>query len=191
MTDEQIMQALKCCTTGDCVHCPRWKNEYIAGDCTDILPYAITLINRQKAEIDRLTVELDAMRGAANSYKMHYEAAGVETAGKIFAEIEEYRAKGDYSEFYVLLSSSVEKLKKKYTEGKTGINNEGEILIPMAAVSQSIARTPTEDVVKVVRCKDCVYRGTRRRCDGRKPDYYCADGIERSIHEDKIERATE
>jgi hypothetical protein len=33
----------------------------------------LTLINRQKAQIDELKVELDAMRGAANSYKMHYE----------------------------------------------------------------------------------------------------------------------
>jgi len=37
-----------------------------------------------------------------------------------------------------------------------------------------------EDIVMVVRCKDCVYRGTRQRCDGRKPDYYCADGVQRS-----------
>lgn len=28
-----------------------------------------------KSEVERLTVELNAMRGAANSYKMHYENA--------------------------------------------------------------------------------------------------------------------
>lgn len=31
------------------------------------------LINRQQAEIDRLSIDLKAMRGAANSYKAHYE----------------------------------------------------------------------------------------------------------------------
>lgn len=43
-----------------------------------------------------------------------------------------------------------------------GYNNDGEVLIPLAAVNQSIARTPTEDVVEVVRCKDCCYWD----CDG-------------------------
>ena len=33
-----------------------------------------------KSEVERLTVELDAMRGAANSYKMHYENAKAEVA---------------------------------------------------------------------------------------------------------------
>ena len=35
-------------------------------------------INRQKEDINRLTVELQAMRGSANSYKMHYEDAQAE-----------------------------------------------------------------------------------------------------------------
>lgn len=41
-----------------------------------------------------------------------------------------------------------------------GFINDGEVLIPMAAVSQSIARTPTADVAEVVRCKDCKNRNT-------------------------------
>ena len=43
------------------------------------------LINRQKEEIDRLNIELQSMRSAANSYKMHYETAKSE-AIKEFAE---------------------------------------------------------------------------------------------------------
>ena len=46
---------------------------------------ALALISRQNAEIERLTTELDAMRGAANSYKMHYEKAKSE-AIKEFAD---------------------------------------------------------------------------------------------------------
>ena len=36
-----------------------------------------------------------------------------------------------------------------------GYNNDGELLIPLAAVKQSIAQTPTEDVAEIVRCVDC------------------------------------
>ena len=34
---------------------------------------------------------------------------------------------------------------------------DGECYVPLLAVKQAIARTPTEDVVEVVRCKDCKY----------------------------------
>lgn len=37
---------------------------------------------------------------------------------------------------------------------------------------------PTEDVVPVVRCKNCKNRVKQRwpKCRGRKPDDYCSDG---------------
>ena len=41
-------------------------NELIKLPTADVVP---------KSEVERLTVELDAMRGAANTYKMHYENA--------------------------------------------------------------------------------------------------------------------
>lgn len=33
---------------------------------------------------------------------------------------------------------------------------DGEILIPLSAVRAAIAAAPSEDVVKVVRCQECV-----------------------------------
>lgn len=38
---------------------------------------------------------------------------------------------------------------------------------------------PTADVVEVVRCSNCLNRikGTYPKCQGRKPDDYCSDGI--------------
>lgn len=45
---------------------------------SEIIGEAIDLINRQKAEIERLKVDLQSMRNAANSYKMHYETVKVE-----------------------------------------------------------------------------------------------------------------
>lgn len=54
MTDNEIIKALECCAKtefiSDCAKC-----EMLAFDCKDILiEYALDLINRQKAEIDRL-----------------------------------------------------------------------------------------------------------------------------------------
>ena len=34
---------------------------------------------------------------------------------------------------------------------------DGECYVPLLAVKQAISQTPTEDVVEVVRCKDCKY----------------------------------
>ena len=54
MTDNEIMKALECCTKtefiSDCAKC-----EMFAFDCKDILiENALDLINRQKAEVERL-----------------------------------------------------------------------------------------------------------------------------------------
>lgn len=51
MTDNEIIKALECCHYTDCSDCPI-RGE---GACVDNLPqYALDLINRQKAEIERL-----------------------------------------------------------------------------------------------------------------------------------------
>ena len=87
-----------------------------------------------KSEVDRLTVELEAMRTAANSYKMHYE----NLAREIFEEIEDFiKKQHNYMDelyfnsddeviqvyygckigTYNHIKNFIEKLKKKYTEG--------------------------------------------------------------------------
>jgi hypothetical protein len=38
-----------------------------------------------------------------------------------------------------------------------GIDESGEVLLPLSAVRAAIAQTPGEDVVEVVKCRDCVY----------------------------------
>ena len=74
LTDEEIIDALE-------------KEIQIANDIGDVhsmminiglIEDALDLINRQKAEIEKLTTELVGMRGAANSYKMHYDNAQAE-----------------------------------------------------------------------------------------------------------------
>lgn len=85
MTDNEIIKALECCTKtefiSDCAKC-----EMLAFDCKDtLIENALNLINRQKVEIARLNIELQSMRNAANSYKMHYENAKSEVI-KEFAD---------------------------------------------------------------------------------------------------------
>lgn len=74
MTDEQIIKALKYCNTdvreNTCPKCAFYKKHR----CSTLMLNAVSdLINRQKAEIENLKVELKAMRGAANSYKLENE----------------------------------------------------------------------------------------------------------------------
>lgn len=57
MTDNEIIKALKCCseTTGsECSECPLLNVECSA---YDLYKLALDLINRQKAEIERLHIE--------------------------------------------------------------------------------------------------------------------------------------
>ena len=77
----------------------------------------------------------------------------------------------------------------------TWIDGGEDILVPLVDVKKAIAQTPTEDdVVKVVRCKDCTFRlplSPQYDYKGRpcftcfmwhkptKEDGYCNEGIRR------------
>lgn len=83
MTDKEIIKALQICNS---LHlrcgngCPYYEVPYKGGKrCSEMMiDDAIGLINRKTAEIEKLTTDLVGMRGAANSYKMHYEKAQTE-----------------------------------------------------------------------------------------------------------------
>ena len=64
MNDSEIIKALT--TSSD-------PNNLNCQPTTKLCKEALDLIERQQAEIDRLNIDLKAMRGAANSYKAHYE----------------------------------------------------------------------------------------------------------------------
>ena len=73
MTDNEIIKALEHCARPiHCGDCPYTAHNPCRGE---LITDAFNLVNRQKAEIDRLSIELQAMRSSANSYKMHYENA--------------------------------------------------------------------------------------------------------------------
>ena len=99
MTDNEIMKALECCETGDCIHCPRWKNGWISGDCSDLTTLALDLINRQKAEIERLHNEVkEKTESLDEEERNRYKAAfrGLLSAmGEVVGEEEPCEERGE------------------------------------------------------------------------------------------------
>ena len=81
INEKEVIDALShCFAVGDCERCA-----YRDKPCADLIGDGLLIIKRQKAEIERLETELQAMRGAANSLKMHLQTARAE-AIKEFAE---------------------------------------------------------------------------------------------------------
>lgn len=120
MTDEQIIKALECCATDDgddCSQCPYDNIVYEPGNggCVNrCRKEALDLIKRQKAEIERLEIELKAMRGTANTYKKWYHEAKSE-AIKEFAE--RLKEKFGISDCIVTIDSNdTDNLVKEMTE---------------------------------------------------------------------------
>lgn len=77
-TDDDVIKALRLHSKEgeSCLgKCP-YANERYCG--SKMAKGALDLINRQRAEIERLTVEYAGFRGAANSLKMHYNNARAE-----------------------------------------------------------------------------------------------------------------
>ena len=68
MTDAEIIKALECCTTkgAKCSDCPAFK-KVDRSDCKKYFRGAIDLINRQKAEIERLKNENDILSKNADT----------------------------------------------------------------------------------------------------------------------------
>ena len=103
MTDTNIIHALQCCgVETNCRNCPLYEER--SSDCIyTVLKNALDLITRLQAEKeelvgnnDKLNIELQSMRSAANSLKMHYEEAQAEIESlKIFRGYAEKRA-SDY-----------------------------------------------------------------------------------------------
>ena len=100
----------------NCIHCDvcdtdRCEKERLYGQCSDFLHDADVV---PKSEVERLEVELEAMRCAANSYKIHYE----NLAREIFEEIEKYWIDSDTLPDCARLVDldKIAELKKKYTE---------------------------------------------------------------------------
>lgn len=112
MTDNEIIKALDCCgfEYGNlCSVCPKYEkdNDFCQEELHN---YAIDLINRQKAEIERLKIENQSLRSAANSCKLHYNEARAE-AVKEFVENVTYCK---YCKNYELMTSNNQHFCNRY-----------------------------------------------------------------------------
>ena len=138
LMDNEIIKALNCCAEAEyCATC--LARDFCKG-MDSLMKSSLALINSQKAEIESLnavhadmteslrlaaeankdiSVELDAMRGAANSYKMHYETARAE-AIKEFAKKIKTDAQWICDDNYIegALIKYVDTLVKEMTENK-------------------------------------------------------------------------
>ena len=87
MTDNEIIKALECCTDEsyeNCNECP-YSTDTLSCERLKLLEDSLDLINRQKAEIERLKKEVSVARDAYISIQDRYEHTKAEVY-KEFAE---------------------------------------------------------------------------------------------------------
>lgn len=78
LSDNDIKKALEYKTKVGCELCDIKTKECCTTCIYGLAKCALDLINRLEAENEKLNVELVGMRGACNSYKMHYDNAQAE-----------------------------------------------------------------------------------------------------------------
>jgi chaperonin cofactor prefoldin len=117
MTDDEIIKALKCCIESlisSCRNCPYVEENRCK---TAMMKDALDLINRQQAEVEKLTVNMNAF-----GLGMKIEA---EKAEKAQAEIEKLKAESQMADGYVdalverTKSEAIKEFDEQYKKIKT------------------------------------------------------------------------
>ena len=103
MTDNEIIKALECCAGDDgCDVCPMYKP---SSECiTELQGKALDLINRQKAENERLNKEVNKQQLRRQIRRQMYRST-----------VEEIKSEA--------IKEFAERLKKKYKHNKTSITS--------------------------------------------------------------------
>ncbi len=113
MTDNEIIKALECCCVSECDECP--YDEQTA--CVEIMKEgALALINRQKAEVERLNIRNKVLTAITKNYDWKFAKAKSE-AIKEFAE----RLKDNYNVIFgrkAVSIAEIDNLLKEMTEEK-------------------------------------------------------------------------
>lgn len=117
MTDNEIIKALECCGSEKgnlCTQCPKFKK--LGYDCNenDFFNDALDLINRQKAEIERL--EKDLIKCKLEKEMLHQVATEIQTVAiKDFAERVKRKCIID-RDYEILQEDDIDNLVKEMTE---------------------------------------------------------------------------
>lgn len=157
MNDSEIIKALECCSLSDCMadcirlKCPFFIEKGFNRGCglkdeyngkRKLYKYALDLINRQQAEIDRLNIELKTMRGAANGFKAEVErlqkaeCSFAEAGGKLVVQYKQAkdqicRLQADKDTLIRNYANCQKELLKEFAEQiKTAFYAEFDELIP-------------------------------------------------------------
>ena len=102
MTDNEIIKALECCKKDDCDNCP---NDF--GNCyANLSGYALDLINRQKAEIERLRKEVNLVSIQFQDAQERYE--------EVQTEIEQWKEEANkYQKLWCIAIDDIEAAKSE------------------------------------------------------------------------------
>ena len=128
MTDNEIIKALECCSNADedCENCI--LNEFCDKHSFELIKGVYDLINRQKAEIERLTINMNAFglgmkrekeradRNLDNLKAVLDERANHSEAVKEFAEMLKEKAKANEWNG-TICGLDIDNLVKEFTEG--------------------------------------------------------------------------
>ena len=70
--------------------------------------------------------------------------------------------------------------KKEYIEREAALSAQNKSM-NLNEMRERLKRIPAADVRPVVTCGECVHRHDRNRqsCQGRRADFFCADGVKR------------
>lgn len=117
MTDNEIIKALECCKNDDCDNCP---NTF--GNCyANLAGYALDLIERQQAEIDRLTTENERVK--TKIYKMAIDKALAEKASAEAIKEFEEKLNSGFFRGHIYTGSYVLGLIEAIAKGMVGEGN--------------------------------------------------------------------
>ena len=122
MTDEQIVEGLKCCNNGLCEICPYHEEEEFSADCRERNGIdALDLVTRQKTENERLKAMIEAAEDHYNPlpfkgiFDEKIEEARAE-AIREFAERLKAEATLQHGGVTVVYGSCIDNLVKEMTE---------------------------------------------------------------------------
>ena len=123
MTDNEIVKSLEiCANNGDCKECCINPHKGNYGYCTSLaINAALALINRQKAEIEKLTINMNAFGLGMMREKERADFARDEAA-KEFAEIIKANQRVLFNYIYSRdgFAEIIDKLVKEFTEDSDG-----------------------------------------------------------------------